>query len=543
MSWHKRILALIRDEGGAVAVTYALALGALIAIAGIAFDFARLASIDSELQNAADQAALAAATQLDQKSDAITRAEAAVNDYFANSSSPVINRTLLANDQQGSAITNVSFTFYTSYDGVNDTFGTETSDGTLAHVVKVRINARKAFYAFTPIVGAFSSGDILADAVAGLQSAFCNTPPLMVCSPSPNFPSSADVGKGILMVPGGQTGFWSPGDFGYLNFTGGGANGLRDLISTNGNNNYCQASDSTVEAQSGVVTTVTDVLNTVFDVYSPGLIGPSDCTADGAYCPAENTRKDVVRLEQWDWNTSAPPGSPPPRPACNSSLTSQGGGNPKVTVSENVSLPPTALPATSQVQGFWRDNCHKTMSCAGGKFGDGVWDVNGYIAAHPAVATAIDAGDLPNPATGGKLTRYEIYKWERDNPGSGGLDQILANPGDAVICNPVGGGNCKFTWKNYCAYPTPIHGSGANTPPRDRRVITVAAVDCPPVTNHTYYVNRWMDVFLTEPSLNRSVPYPTSQQQIYGEVIGPGTDPTGNVAFQYYGRNKVVLLR
>ena len=61
---------LARDTQGAVAPTVALSLFALIAAGGIAFDYARLAALDTELQNAADQAALAAASQLDGRAGA-----------------------------------------------------------------------------------------------------------------------------------------------------------------------------------------------------------------------------------------------------------------------------------------------------------------------------------------------------------------------------------------------------------------------------------------------------------------------------------------
>ena len=68
---------LIRNDDGAVAATYALALTALIMIAGVGFDYGRLAAMDSELQNGADQAALAGATQLNGASGACSRASAA----------------------------------------------------------------------------------------------------------------------------------------------------------------------------------------------------------------------------------------------------------------------------------------------------------------------------------------------------------------------------------------------------------------------------------------------------------------------------------
>ena len=70
---------LIADRGGAVAATVALSLFALIAIGGVAFDYARMASLDTELQNAADQAALAGVTQLDGQAGACLRAATAAN--------------------------------------------------------------------------------------------------------------------------------------------------------------------------------------------------------------------------------------------------------------------------------------------------------------------------------------------------------------------------------------------------------------------------------------------------------------------------------
>ena len=42
-------------------------------VGGLAFDYARMASLDTELQDAADQAALAAASQLDRRPDAAAR--------------------------------------------------------------------------------------------------------------------------------------------------------------------------------------------------------------------------------------------------------------------------------------------------------------------------------------------------------------------------------------------------------------------------------------------------------------------------------------
>ena len=67
------------NDSGATAALYALALPALVAVAGVGFDYARLAGMDSELQNAADQAALAGVAQLDGKTNACARAAAAAS--------------------------------------------------------------------------------------------------------------------------------------------------------------------------------------------------------------------------------------------------------------------------------------------------------------------------------------------------------------------------------------------------------------------------------------------------------------------------------
>ena len=99
------------DQSGAIAAVYALALPALIAAGGIAFDYARLAAMDTELQNAADQAALAAATQLDGREGAIARARSAAQASFASAASEYVNETRVANDGEGRAITDLSFTF------------------------------------------------------------------------------------------------------------------------------------------------------------------------------------------------------------------------------------------------------------------------------------------------------------------------------------------------------------------------------------------------------------------------------------------------
>ena len=81
----RRILqGLLADDAGSVAPVVGLSLIALIAVGGIAFDYARVAAMDTELQNAADQSALAAAGQLDGETGACARAAAAAAALLSN---------------------------------------------------------------------------------------------------------------------------------------------------------------------------------------------------------------------------------------------------------------------------------------------------------------------------------------------------------------------------------------------------------------------------------------------------------------------------
>src|SRR4249919_4148616 len=185
---------LIRNSAGAVAPTIALSLVRLIAAGGIAFDYARLASLDSELQNAADQAALAAATQLDGQADAATRAVAAAQSLitnesrFGNDSCGVTIETGVTNASctAGGATARVRIQFYANKtDAEADTngFAATATNGISAKFVTVEVAERKAKYALTPIAAAFSSGTMGAAATAGMGSAICKVPPVMICNP------------------------------------------------------------------------------------------------------------------------------------------------------------------------------------------------------------------------------------------------------------------------------------------------------------------------------------------------------------------------
>jgi Flp pilus assembly protein TadG len=523
------------EESGAIAAVYALALPALIAVGAIAFDYSRLASMDTELQNAADQAALAAVSQLDGGTDAIARATSAAQNM-------VVNKTLFANDGNvsGRNITVPTLVFYSAYNSATDAGTLVDSSKSVAiqsasaKFVQVTVGARKAVYALTPIVSLLNSGDIAASAVAGLGSGICQVPPLMFCAPTNDFPTSSDIGKGVRLQPGPTTGAWAPGDYGYLDF-GNGASGLSTNLASNQSNQGCFDNSGGIQTEPGNKASVTKALNSRFDIYEPSVSACDPSTGD--YCPAANVRKDFARKEVFAYKNLAYPvnaGNPnPPLPA----------NYPTNAICGTTPAAPAATVALSlfdqnvAANGFTRDTCHIDSTCTT-NFGNGTWGVSAYFSANHPSATV---------PTGAAATRYSVYKWELADQ----VNRMAAKEvsSDAATFKITGNGSNRkidFTLTKYCAYPKPVIGTAvvASSTQKDRRVLQVASVDCTGLNGKSpVKVLQWVDVFLVEPSWDRSTPYATGKSQIYGEIIGVATKPDGGSAFQYYSRNRPYLIK
>lgn len=536
------------DKSAAAAPTIALALFGLVGSAGIAFDYARLAALDTELQQAADQAALAAASQLDRAAGSMERAQDAIQaddkDRLAE------NITRFANDgsADGASVEIEDITFCTEFDdSVEDTFAACESDDvedTTARFVVVTTRVRTAEYALTPVVGAFS-GDVSAIAVAGVESSICNVAPLLVCVADDDFPTNDDIGRGIVMkVAGGNQ--WVAGNYGYLDF-GNGNNAVIDALLGHGLDG-CQGEDDN-ETEPGNKN-ATDAINTRMDHYDgPGQIkNPSICDlSTGSGCPAENTHKDMTLTMTFRKRQA----SQPTAPNCGAAE----GGNPNQASGE-VSYA-TDFAKNGAAKNFGRDTCHYTDSCPGTdgaqNFGDGAWDRDGYLAAnHPGV-TAAQIADTIEGATAATLTRYQVYLWEIANKASGALDPQQI--GVETVSSSGGGGNPTWTITKQCAFNQPKLASAAYPAQKDRRILPIVAANCDNLKGkgaafEDYVILRVFDAFLPEPSLQRSAAETgyagatvgTDDKEIYGEVIGPA-EPVGGSGFQYYTRNRPYLIR
>ena len=525
---------LWKNEGGAVASTVALSLVALIAVGGLAFDYARLAALDTEMQNAADQAALAAASQLDGGPGACARAAAAAAGLLTN-------RTLLANeaatmstavtvDNESACDATGDIRFYQSYNRTTDTPGPAATTDVGARVVLVRVNPRQAFYALTPIVDAIGSGDVQGEAYASMGSAICKTPPVMMCNPAEpagnndtNYAFNPPAGAGLRLVIGSPD---APGNFGFLRTEEAGATGVAKMLGYDNPPSGCIATDG-VATEPGNMISVRAAFNTRFDISENGGM---TCPAGGTCSPSQNSRKDLVREagDGCNFNNRAGWREAP---------------NPYRATSATVPLSGTSDP---DIMGYPRDMCHAVSllgSCSGGILGDKVWDIDAYfrvnfgwnrtqwmanVTDEDGVVLAATAADVQN------VSRYDVYLWEMRNPSMVPMPQQIGTTGVNAYARPV------------CRAPgiTPT----STTP--DRRRISVAVVNCRAqnirgaATN--VHVVDWLDVFLVEPALARGngPSQRSTNGDIYVEVIQKtASGISGDVAGQVTQRDVPYLIR
>ena len=494
-----RLKRYLGEESGAVAATYALALIPLVAFAGVAFDYARVMGMDSELQNGADQAALAAASQLDGQAGACERA--------ANAASGMLqNLVVLSSDSQF-----VTLTSETACDATGqirfyqDKAKSQAADSDAnARFVEIFVDGRSVDYFLLPVTGLLASPSIEGVAFAGLGSAICKVPPVMMCNPAedvdPDFTITDYVGHGIRLITQDGGGTYGKGVFGYLETdAGSGANVTKQLIGAATIPGDCVSTEG-ADIKPGLQLTVMDFLNTRFDIYANGL--NTVCGADGAGCPpSANSKTDFLKGGSSTQCTIL---------TGNGSNGYKQGVAPYRPTSDSVPLD-AATAAGLSPMGYPRDMCHAVSllgTCGGSepKIGDGVWDRDAYF-----LSNKVNWGTVPDYMAlfgTAEPTRYQVYKYEYDNgllEDEPDVSGPLVNHGRPV-CTPPG---------------VPVAG----TLP-DRRVLSVAIINCvanavgPNTTNAP--IEKYVDVFLVEPSANRGSGGNslTEKSDVYIEIIG-----------------------
>lgn len=508
----------LKEDHAAIGPLYAIGISVIVVMTAIGFDYGRLMALDTELQNAADQAALAAATQLDGGDDAMTRARNAATNAFATAGSAFTNQARFANDGQGRPITSLTFEFFDDY--ANDTPGTlltNDADGADAKVVQVTVNARRVFYALTPLVGAISSGDVIGKAMAGQQSATCNVAPMFFCVPQDGtginineFPRPQDIGRQIrLHVRNSNAETVTPGNFGFLDQPFGEPNEKNRRLGLNTALAGCFEDSADETTTPGHRTPQGNALNSRLDLYA-SPIQPNSCDADGDFCPSQNTTKNwVARISRRGQNATAVcPATPP----SNATWVNVASITDSITTVSNPGYPDD--------------------SAFTGILGNGNWSAANWIASnHPNRTIA----DVPDADGNGSISRYETYLWQLSDPSN------LLQP-KLVGRTAASGNGANRQFQIYCAYPQPVQAAGlpASDDQKDRRILTAAAVACTngyPNGAKPIRALRWVDLFITKP-MNTA-----SETEFFTEVIGPATRADGGTGFQYFGRKKAVLIR
>lgn len=229
-------------QSGAIAVMTVLFVVVLIGFAALALDIGRLYVLRTEMQNAVDAAAMAAAAELDYQDHAIHDSMVAAREaYTAHKGRFAEKQELLTTD----TLPDSAFTFYewigSEYDGPppspcdssEDPNKCRTTEDDKAGYVKVKLDpdllaaADEGHYRislfFLPVLSLITDGEVArtastkVSAVAGNGGPIlCNLPPLLICNPAEADPADALVPGQMVTLKEQGAGTWQPGNFGFL---------------------------------------------------------------------------------------------------------------------------------------------------------------------------------------------------------------------------------------------------------------------------------------------------------------------------------------
>lgn len=236
----------IRSRDGAALAYIALILVVMVGMIGLAFDLGRVFVLRTELQKAADAAAVAGAYQLDpsetDQSTIVTRVDAALD--ASSNAAVTANRTQI--DDTPGDIVIADRRLLNSIPADDDTAIDNTHEGAPYNYVEVTTELRATNLTFLRVFGSSNGPNMRATAVAGRGRAVCGIAPMMMCNPAEDpvnggggFDPADYVGQQVLAVTRGNTGTWVPGNFGFMQVSDPGANAVREALSAPGGANQC----------------------------------------------------------------------------------------------------------------------------------------------------------------------------------------------------------------------------------------------------------------------------------------------------------------
>ena len=540
-----------RDESGYVLVMALLVLPVFFGFAFIILDIGRGNNAHSDLSAAADAVALAAAAELDGGVDAIPRAKAAMANLETNvsmlaRSGDDAEISLVYADTDDNAFTVVFLEDIPEEDTtpITEAFlaANSTTISTDAEYVYVRAQSRDLDTAFfNPANMLPTSVPIAAVAVAKSVSAICDIPPLYICNPF-EFDSSGNYvgdalqtrfsqgdlhGRMVRLHPKGS-GTHAPGNFGFLSVNGSSsADAIRDFFAGN-RNPTCVATD-TVRTKPGAATSISQGINTRFDIYEGPFGNWRNDSRPFVIGPAVNVRKGV----RPDVTVSGP------NVRINDCVGQGSSGTPGDDHLNDVSAGWDANATNDFVYGL-ADNgamAAPNLGIPGASIGTGDWPIEEYLAQNYGAAAPLVSA-IPNsfPASSSLVgahvpSRYDVYRYEI----SSGL-YTTRHPGEMVEGSASGESGEAMCGPNKTHPIDPIPGP-------DRRVTVAAIIDCGTVGDgggvNEYPVNAFASVFLTRP-MERTAPSVDSTIDV--EIIDI-TGFGGNGTLENFVRAEAVLVR
>jgi Flp pilus assembly protein TadG len=486
------------DTSGIVLPYVTIMLVVIIGVSVLAVDGARMSSLQTQLQKAADALALAAARELDGRSDAFTRADAAL----AN----LVNTTL-----PGMGNANVELDSRRFLRRLPEL---DTQPISSAHLATSTTNGRYIEVTVRPVTlptllpagffGGATSVTAGASAVAGTSDVACEITPMYICNPFEQAGDDYDTAtqrlldaaadpatKRRLMTLRNNPGDSQlPGNYGFLNAPqSNGFNAVRDAIAKV-RSPVCLRQRG-VDFQTGFGGgAIAPAFNVRHDVYDASMNANKN---DPDYAPALNVRKGYWLGSGSNWCQAEPCKD---NASCNNGTPDDGT---QPGLSDDKAMAP---PCDADMGGPF--TCHDPPA---GPLGDGNWDFELYWNTnHQGVS-------LPNGWSNTNLpTRYQVYQYEiAQGSGPGGINDASDPSASPPTPNPqeIGAPRCN-----------------TNTPPAstDRRVLYVAVINCQALglgggSQNNVPVAAFGKVFMSKP-------VDGSTGDILGEMVelaGPGT--------------------
>lgn len=293
-----------KDKGNFLIFT-ALMATALAGVGALSLDLGRLFVLRSEMQNAADAAALAAAAELTGKPGSRANAEAAARNLLQHDSRFADIRPLLGSTLQidfycaiGSRADPADIQVFCSEDDVDGRRA--AADDIQASYTRVRLepaansDAYSMSLLFLPVLSGFmdnvqSRAFSSARATAGQHFFACNYPPIVMCNPYDPLPFADHMVEGrqvVYMNAGGGSDAWAPGNFGWLQPPGAG-NGTPDVTAHMADPGATGCTRPMLDTRTGNFgNAVGNAINTRFGLYSNPHFGNQ--AARNAYKAAPN---------------------------------------------------------------------------------------------------------------------------------------------------------------------------------------------------------------------------------------------------------------